>query len=238
MIVGKLSIGQLPNGLRDSTHRAHVLAAVLEQVEQILLGVLKRRNAALPNQLCAAMILPHSSAREPPSVLEAARHTVRPRLCCGAVKLLKLRFRHVKVRADDIPEDQTLKCRVVGADGVHILDGILDRLRKRLVRRPELDLTVVQRPRHAEHLRAGVLRVGVRAVTDEVALGASFKIKPDGHKSKRGPKPPPSTRLGYAVRRRRRGASPSLASGASSSWTPSAASPSIEVQSTTSNTGV
>ena len=127
-------------------------------------------NAALADERSALVVLLHGRTGEPPGVLKTARHAVRPRLRRSAVKLLKFGFRHIEIRADDVPENKTLECRVVGADGVHILDGILDRLWERLIRRPEFDLAVVDRPRHTEHLRGRVLRVGVGAVTDEVAL--------------------------------------------------------------------
>jgi hypothetical protein len=125
------------------------------------------------------MVLLHRRAREPTDVLKAARRAVRTRLCCGAIELLKRWFRHVEVRAQDVPEDEPLERSIVGADDLHILDGIPDRLRERLLGRPELDLAVVQRPRHAEHLRRRVTSVGVDAPLRQVAVAAGFKIEPD-----------------------------------------------------------
>jgi hypothetical protein len=116
------------------------------------------------------MVLLHGRARKPADVLERTWRAVGARLRCGAIKLLELRLGQIEVGAEHIPEDEPLEGGVMGGDGVQILDAIPHSLREGLVRRPEFDLAVVQRPGHAEHLRGRMLRVGVSAKAGQVTL--------------------------------------------------------------------
>ena len=183
-VVGvQLVVGQLALRLADRPHGAHVLLAIGDHLGHERRVVVERpvsaRDAQRADERAAPVVLLHRRAGEAAHVLQRAGRAVGARLCCGAIELLQRRFADAKAGGQDVPEDQPLEGSVVRPD----LAGVVsDARRERLAGRPRRDRFVIERPRHAQDRRAGVLRVIVDACGLEVAAASALEVKPEnGH---------------------------------------------------------
>jgi hypothetical protein len=74
-------------------------------------------------------------------------------LCCGAVELLQRRLRQVKIGAEDVPENQSVKGGVMDSYLAPVRKVIADALRKRLAWHPYIYFFIVKRIRQTQYFR-------------------------------------------------------------------------------------
>ena len=176
VIIEQLVIGQLPLGLTDRPHGAHVLLAVRHhlghQVFVVAECAVRLWDRQQPDKLAAAMILAHPRPSEPAHVFQATRRAVGAGLCCGAVELIQ-----IEIDLQDVPENQPLERCVVRA---YLAGVVHDGLRERLAGPPRPHVVVVKGVGHAQHIGASVLCVVIDAAGTKVAAAPGFKVDPQG----------------------------------------------------------